>query len=184
MEPKIRGRFHQNIKPVTHFLASHGIKPNLITSASLVLMIPASYFLIKHEENAFITLFIVISFFDALDGAIAENENMKTKFGAFFDAFSDRSVEGILYLSIAIAYPDLMAASFITLILSYLVSYTAAWEKELKKVGIGKRMYRLIVFIIAFLLRQIFYGLIIISLLAAITIVQRLLHIFKNYKGL
>ncbi|KAA0006153.1 MAG: CDP-alcohol phosphatidyltransferase family protein [Thermoplasmata archaeon] len=180
----VRGRFHKSIKPFTAFLIRHGIRPNVVTSASLIFMIPASYFLLNHEDELFISLFMVVAFLDALDGAVAENENAKTKFGAFYDAFTDRIIEGILYLCIAMAYENLMPLSFVTLILSYMVSYTAAWHKELKKIGVGKRAYRLIVFIIAFLMHQLFYGLLIISILAAITIAQRLYYVVRNYKEL
>ena len=181
---QLRGRFHKSIKPFTSFLIRHGVNPNVVTSTSLILMVPTSYFLIKGEEELFISLFIIVAFLDALDGAIAENEDAKTKFGAFYDAFADRIVEGMLYLFLAISYNHLMAVCFITLILSYLVSYSAAWHKELKSIGVGKRAYRLFIFIVAFIVHQLFYGLILISLLAGITIIQRLYHVTRNYKEL
>ncbi|MCD6473294.1 MAG: CDP-alcohol phosphatidyltransferase family protein [Thermoplasmata archaeon] len=180
----VRGRFHKSIKPFTAFLIKYGIKPNVVTSSSLIFMIPACYFLLNHEDGLFISLFIIVAFLDALDGAVAENENAKTKLGAFYDAFTDRIIEGALYFCIAISYENLMPLSFAALILSYMVSYTAAWHKELKKIGVGKRAYRLLVFIIAFIMHQLFYGLLIISLLAAITIAQRLYYVVRNYKEL
>jgi len=172
------------MKPFTAFLVRHGIKPNTITSLSLILMVPASYLLIIHKENMFIIVFSVVAFLDALDGAVAENENMKTKFGAFYDSFVDRTVEGMLYLAVAVSYPYLCIFSFITLILSYLVSYTAAWEKNLKNIGTGKRAIRISIFIIFFILHEILYGLLIISFISSVTVLHRIYEMVKNYKEL
>ncbi len=125
-------------------------------------------------------LLIIISFLDALDGAIAENAEMKTDFGSFYDAFTDRVVEGVIYFSIAIAYEDLALLCFITLILSYLTSYIAAWKKNLKYVGIGSRAERMAILIVSFVIDEVYYGLIIISVLSFITIIHRFYHMAKE----
>ncbi len=178
----IRKRIYRELQPLTKFLKKHGITPNIITSTSLILLPPTCYFLINHQKAPFLTLFILISFLDALDGATAENENLKTQFGQFYDAFADRIVEGAIYFSLAISYENLIYLSFVALILSYLTSYIASWERSLKYTGIGSRAGRLLIFIIAFAIEQIYYGLIIISIVSLITIFHRLLKIGKKYK--
>jgi len=181
---KIRRKFHKSIKPLTKTLVRYGIKPNTITTSSLILLLPACYFLIDGEERLFIILFSIISFFDALDGAIAENEKLKTRFGGFYDAFSDRIVEGAVLFSLTIYNPSLSNLAFISLILSYLTSYIASWQKDLKNIGVGKRSIRLVVFIVSFIFGAIYYGLILISILAVITIFQRLWYMFKYYSSM
>ena len=178
----IRKKVHHVLLPLTKFLSKVGITPNVITSLSIILIFPACYFLIIHENFLFLALFIFISFLDALDGAVAEKTNMSTKFGAFYDAFADRIVESIVYLSIAIAYENLAILSFLTLILSYLTSYVAAWEKSVKYVGLGSRAGRMAMLIVAFATGYLYYGLILISILSAYTIILRLYHLFQKQK--
>lgn len=176
---EIRKKVHYILLPLINFLVRTGITPNVITSLSIILTFPACYFLILHKNLIFLSLFVFISFLDLFDGAIAENANMKTKFGAFYDAFADRIVEGSIYFSIAIAYEDLAILSFLALIMSYLTSYVAAWEKSVKYVGLGSRAGRIIILIISFAFNFLYYGLIIISLLSAYTILIRL-HLMKT----
>ncbi len=178
----LRKKIYMEMQPLTNFLKKHKITPNIITSTSLALLPPTCYFLINHQKIPFITLLIFISFLDALDGAVAENENLKTEFGRFYDAFADRIVESSIYFTLAISYENLAHLSFATLILSYLTSYIASWEKSLKYIGIGSRAGRLSVFIISFVINQIYYGLIIISIISLITIFHRLIYIRKKYK--
>ncbi|RLF44799.1 MAG: hypothetical protein DRN29_07810 [Thermoplasmata archaeon] len=178
----LRKKFHAAIYPLTNFLGKHGIKPNLITTLSIILLAPTCYFLLIYQKIYFIMLLIIISFLDALDGAIAENAGMKTDFGSFYDAFADRVVEGVIYFSIAIAYEDLALLCFIALILSYLTSYIAAWKKNLKYVGIGSRAERMAILIVSFVIDEVYYGLIIISALSFITIIHRFYHIAKENK--
>jgi len=176
----VRKKVHYILLPLTNFLSKTGITPNVITSLSIILIFPACYFLIIHENLLFLAFLIFISFLDALDGAVAEKANMKTKFGAFYDAFADRIVEGGIYLSIAIAYENLAILSFLTLILSYLTSYVAAWEKSVKYIGLGCRAGRIAILIISFAFNYLYYGLIIISFLSAYTILLRIYYMKKK----
>ena len=178
----LRNRVHKLLYPVSKFLSRAGITPNVITSLSIILIFPACYFLIINERWLFLAIFALVSFLDALDGAVAANAKMATKFGAFYDAFADRIVEGCVYFSIAIAYENLAPLSFLALILSYLTSYVAAWEKSVKYTGIGSRAGRLIVLLVSFAFNVLYYGLLIISCLSAYTILLRLYYLKKRMK--
>ncbi len=176
----LRRRVHELLYPVSKFLSRAGITPNVITSLSIILIFPACYLLIIHEKWFFLAIFAFVAFLDALDGAVAANSGMTTKFGAFYDAFADRIVEGCVYFSIAIAYENLASLAFLALILSYLTSYVAAWEKSVKYTGMGSRAGRLIVLIASFALDMLYYGLIVVSALAAYTILLRLHYLKKR----
>ena len=180
---KFGKRFRKFIAPFTIFLYKHGIKPNFITTLGLILLPVAFYSIIfLHNRWLFLALFITISFLDALDGAIAKNCGHVTKFGGFYDSFVDRVVEGIVYLSLAIAYEELYILCFIALLSSYLTSYVASWERSVKYTGIGSRAERMVVLIIAIALNQLFYGLIIITILSIITIFERSWQIYKKFR--
>jgi phosphatidylglycerophosphate synthase len=137
------------------------------------------YSIVKEQTVVPLFLLILVSFMDALDGALASNANSQSEFGKFYDAFADRLVEGIIYLSLAVAYPWMALLCFVTLILSYLTSYMGGWESRAKYLGIGCRAERMIVLIVSFAIGEIYYGLIIISAISTITIFQRFYFILK-----
>ncbi|RJS72802.1 hypothetical protein DRN98_06265 [Methanosarcinales archaeon] len=170
---KFRDRFHQAIFPITASLGRLGLTPNVITTSGLILTVPLGYSIIKCHLILSALLIALCGFIDTLDGALAEKTNSGSEFGKFYDAFCDRVVEAVIYLSIAVGFPDLVYPAILALTLSYLASYIAAWQRGMKYVGVGSRAERMIVLIIAFFLGEIFYGLIIVSVLAGFTVVHR-----------
>lgn len=84
----------------SEFFKNTGHTPNIITTYSIFFAILAIYYLYTDNLILFTLFFIVSYFFDCLDGHFARKYNMVTKFGDYYDHFSD-SVSAILLIYIS-----------------------------------------------------------------------------------
>jgi phosphatidylglycerophosphate synthase len=187
MLSKVRKSFEPLISPLVFGFEKAGITPNVVTTLSLLLLIPASYFILKKEEIISAGFVLLIGVFDWLDGTLASRTGKTTKFGEFYDSFSDRIAEGVLYSTISISY-EVVPLGFSALILSYLTSYIAAKAPNIKYVGIGTRAERMLVLIAALTFQEFFQlsikiGLTIICAVACITILQRTYNLYHRLKN-
>ncbi|XBW35958.1 hypothetical protein QEN19_001531 [Hanseniaspora menglaensis] len=64
--------------------------PNMITSLRIISTPVISYFLYNQDYKIFISLFVLSSITDFLDGFIARRYNLKTKLGSIIDPLADK----------------------------------------------------------------------------------------------
>lgn len=83
-------------------LVRAGLTPNQVTAIGLFLVLIASGAYLLHQSSLVFGLTLAMAFvFDALDGAVARQRGMSTKFGGYFDALVDRYQELIVLAVIA-----------------------------------------------------------------------------------
>jgi phosphatidylglycerophosphate synthase len=166
------------------------ISPNQYTLSSIFFAIFSFYFLIKQNLIFAIFFFLIASFLDFIDGAVARYKDISTKIGAYLDTICDRYVEGILLLGMLfLPLPKIFlpgyAWVFLILFGSIMTTYAkaAAKEKELVaqelKGGLLSRAERLILLIISLILGifnfySMIYLLILIAILTNFTALQRI----------
>jgi phosphatidylinositol phosphate synthase len=160
-------------KPLGRRLAERGVEPDHLTIAGVVLSLIAALLLGRGAFFASGLVLLLAGIFDILDGDVARERGIHSKFGAFLDSTLDRVSEGALYIGLAYFYftrsqsatvwmrgmfegsaewgdadgPTLGILALATLILSFLVSYTRARAEGLGmdcKVGIMERPERLL----------------------------------------
>ncbi len=121
---------------------------------------------------------LLSGFLDMVDGAVARTRERVSKRGSFLDSTLDRITEFLVYLGILIGGFAPPIPVLIALSLSLLVSYARAKADSLgyslAGVGVGERSERLIVLAISSLLGLLQYGVILVILLAAITLAERI----------
>jgi archaetidylinositol phosphate synthase len=124
---------------------------------------------------------ILAGFFDAVDGAVARATKKTSALGGFLDSVIDKVSEIIVFVGILIGSYTNPVLVLVALSLSLLVSYTRARGEsmgvDLKGKGIAERAERILILsILAFIPFQdnISVALWIISILAVITIIERL----------
>lgn len=180
----IKKPFNKAIDPMLNLMVKLRMTPNLITTSALLFVGITVYFIIKQNmlmSGAFLLITAVI---DAVDGALAKKVG-STKFGDFYDAFIDRAVEAIVYLTISYSFSELYMLSFFAFTFSFLTSYVAARAEvwtigiKIKYLGIGSRSGRLTTLILAFFLNQLKIGLYVIIIIALITMVSRTITTFR-----
>jgi phosphatidylglycerophosphate synthase len=103
----IDGLFRKHIDPMweraARPLVRLGLTPNQITGSGLLLVLLVCGLYLVHRSSLVFGLTLAVAFsFDALDGAVARQRNMRTLAGGYFDAMVDRYQE--LAVLAAIAY--------------------------------------------------------------------------------
>jgi CDP-diacylglycerol--glycerol-3-phosphate 3-phosphatidyltransferase len=157
------------------------ITPNMLTIFGLVITLIASYFVLQEQLQLAGIVFITGSALDALDGELARKTNRQSAFGAFLDSNVDRAQEGAIFMSLALYYSSDnnatgVALSFLAMISSYLVSYARARAEGLGFKGTSgfmTRPIRVVILGISLISNWILPALLIISISAFITALQR-----------
>jgi CDP-diacylglycerol--glycerol-3-phosphate 3-phosphatidyltransferase len=177
--------------PVVGILSKIGITPNALTFINLALSIVAAYVIATNHLILGGVLVLVSGLFDLLDGALARFTKQTTKFGAILDSTVDRISEAAILCGLLIWYVPQEGASlkivliFAVLIGSFLVSYVRARAEGLGwqcQVGLFTRAERVIVLAIGLLINQIFIALCVVVVFVFITVVQRLVYLWKQGK--
>lgn len=177
--------------PIVGILSKKGIKPNALTLINLALNIIAAYVIATGHFFLGGVLVLVAGLFDLLDGALARFTKQTTKFGAILDSVVDRISEAAILCGLLIWYIPQQEASleivlvFIVLIGSFLVSYIRARAEGLGwqcQVGLFTRAERIIVLAIGLLINQVFIALCVLVVFVFITVVQRLVYLWKQEK--
>jgi CDP-diacylglycerol--glycerol-3-phosphate 3-phosphatidyltransferase len=177
--------------PIVRILGKSGITPNALTFINLALNIIAAYVIATGHFLLGGVLVLVAGLFDLLDGALARFTKQTTRFGAILDSTADRISEAAILCGLLIWYIPQEEASleivliFVVLIGSFLVSYIRARAEGLGwqcQVGLFTRAERVIVLAIALLVNQIFIALCVLAVFVYITVVQRLVYLWKQGK--
>jgi CDP-diacylglycerol--glycerol-3-phosphate 3-phosphatidyltransferase len=176
--------------PIVRILSKSGITPNALTIINLALNIVAAYVIATGHFLLGGVLVLVSGLFDLLDGALARFIKQTTKFGAILDSTVDRISEAAILYGLLIWYLPRggsleIVLIFAVLIGSFLVSYVRARAEGLGwqcQVGLFTRAERVIVLAIGLLINQIFIALCVLAVFVFITVVQRLLYLWKQGK--
>lgn len=176
--------------PIVGILSKSGITPNALTLINLALNIVAVYVIATGHFLLGGVLVLVSGLFDLLDGALARFTKQTTKFGAILDSTVDRISEAATLCGLLIWYLGRggrleIVLIFAVLIGSFLVSYVRARAEGLGwqcQVGLFTRAERVIVLAIGLLINQIFIALCVVVVFVFITVVQRLVYLWKQGK--
>ena len=194
-------RFRSLLEPVIgqlgNFFASTCISPNFWTTLSLLSSITSALLygaaspsigLIWYYATVFGGVALLISgFFDIIDGTVARITKRISKKGSFLDSLFDKMSEVTVFLGLTIGNLAEPILCMVALSLSLLVSYTRAKAEslgvELKGIGIGERAERLLILAIIGMIPipgAIKWAVVIVSIVAGITIIQRMIATYKK----
>ncbi len=192
--------------PVERAILGLKITPNQVTGFSVIISFFSGLsYAVGHFPLGGWLLFLS-GFFDLLDGRIARKKNMVTRDGAFFDSFSDRIAEGLVYTGIIYYFrksPFWLVVAVLTLLSSQLISYAKARAEALGincSVGWMQRPERIIYLGGVSTLEPILYHIInkplglgnyfffkiillFLCIVATITVYQRAVHSINSLRG-
>lgn len=180
---EIREKVRPWLETFARPFAKAGLRPNHVTLIALAVGILGGCLFAAGEPRWAGLVVLAGGFFDIIDGAVARMTGSVTEFGGILDSVSDRITDSALYLGIIVGgmaewagQPGWVLPS-LALVTSLLVSYTRARAEAAGTgkldVGIAERAERLLILAIGGLLTVTAYALILISILAAATIIQR-----------
>jgi phosphatidylinositol phosphate synthase len=200
VSPGLRERVRGIATPVALAMGRVGLTPNALTLigfagtcvgavlAGLQAWLPAG------------VLVLVFGIFDMFDGTLARATGTASKLGAFMDSVFDRWGEGIVYVGIvagcvAAGYEEGAVLAAAALTSAFMVSYARAKSEGLgftegtgmAAVGLAPREVRLVILTVGLLwtglagdLRPLAATLGLITILATITVIQRILHVVNQ----
>ncbi len=136
--------FYWLLDPLVDFLIGHGVKPNHVTYASLVLATASAISFATGHFVAGAWIFGLAAGCDALDGLLARQSGQSSQSGAFIDSFVDRLSEGVVYLGLAYWGQGgwLTWTAVLAIIGSFSVSYARARGESLGVFCTGGLMQR------------------------------------------
>ena len=188
---------------MVNWLIRSNISPNILTTFGTFISVGAGVAYGFGEIHLGGGLLLSSGIFDMLDGRVARGGGKTTPFGAFYDSTLDRVADTALFLGIALYFmqgglePGLImtgvSVAVIAMAASLTVSYARARAEGLGlecKVGFAQRAERLI----GLGIPSLFFGagprglllfsiVSILAALAVVTVVQRILHVYKITNG-
>ncbi|MFI5207184.1 MAG: CDP-alcohol phosphatidyltransferase family protein [Gemmatimonadales bacterium] len=190
------------LDPVADALIRVGLRPNGITTISVLVLIGSGAAFAMGELRWGAAILLCSGILDLLDGKVARRGGMESRFGAFYDSTMDRVGDAALFMGIGIHFvvtpgqrwPILgLMLCFGNLMTSFLVSYARARAEGLgisAAVGIAQRAERIVLIGVPVLIWHAGPGgwmlLGILAFLFAtsgITAVQRVLHVYHQIGG-
>ncbi len=190
----LRDSLQPHLEKIGKGFAATGLSPNFWTVIGLVFAFGSAFVYGWNFEYSLIVggIFLLISgFFDIVDGQVALVTKKTSKKGGFLDSVFDKIAEVAIFLGIMIggfAEPYLI---LLAITLSLLVSYSRARAEslgiKLQGIGIGERAERLLVIAILGIIGGVIqrtelmeYAIIIVVIIAAITLIQRIIVTSKE----
>jgi CDP-diacylglycerol--glycerol-3-phosphate 3-phosphatidyltransferase len=178
------------LKPITRFLKRLGVHPNALSLMGVVLTLGVPWAMVKGYWIWAGFWLLFAGFFDILDGTLARNEGLQSRFGAFWDSTLDRVSEAVVLAGFLIYYhrqdrPDGCLLVFAVFLLSMLVPYTRARAEGLGlqcRIGLLPRPGRVALLTLFFFLQQPTWALILVGLLSLVTVFQRIYWVWDKTK--
>jgi len=138
------------------------IHPNVLTFVGVVINVAAAWALAFGRFMTAFVIMLVANIFDFIDGKVAHELGLQSKFGAFWDSTLDRFsdlalVTGLIYLYSHRQRSDYVLIASLTLIFSIMTSYARARAESLIekcKVGFMERPERIVLVILGALFER------------------------------
>ena len=188
---KIKEKLSAPLNKSAKFLHRFGLTPHAATLLGLLSALVsglAYYGTRQFPQLIYLALgFLVLSgFLDAVDGAIARLSGEVTRFGGVLDSVCDRIEEMVVLVGIVaggLVHPVIgLSALAGSLMVSYVRARSEAEAAKMSGVGFAERTERMIILIVASVLRDVGVGVLIIAVVAWITVAQRILHAYKQLR--
>ena len=188
--------FFAVFRPLVDWLIAHRVHPNTITTVGTALVLASAVFFGAGHVRLGGLFYLLSGIVDTIDGQVARNGAMATRFGAFYDSTLDRIGDGAIFAGVGtylmfapdVAYRELsVIVCMVGIIASLVVSYARARAEGLGlecKVGIAQRAERILLLGIPPLLFGAGPGgiylqviVVLLTVLGLITVVQRIVHV-------
>ncbi|MCK4798281.1 MAG: CDP-alcohol phosphatidyltransferase family protein [Spirochaetes bacterium] len=177
------------LKPIARGMT--GINPNTLTLLGLFISFVSAYYFANREVFMAGVFLLLSGFFDAIDGAVARENNMATNFGGFLDSVSDRFADsaiiiGAMYGGLTSIYSlPAWILGVLAIVGSFMVSYTRARAEAAGAsvfVGVGDRSVRMIIIIFGAFVNMVNWAILLVAILSFITVFQRMIYVRNTLK--
>src|SRR5436190_20382270 len=168
------------------------IHPNILTFVGVVINVAAAYALGFGRFLLAGVIMIVANIFDFIDGKVAVQLQLQSRFGAFWDSTLDRFSDlallvGLIYLYARLGRTDYVLVAAVTLIFSIMTSYARARAESLVekcKVGFMERPERIVLFMIGAFTNRMAAVLWVILVLSILAVANRIYYTYLMLNGM
>jgi CDP-diacylglycerol--glycerol-3-phosphate 3-phosphatidyltransferase len=168
------------------------IHPNTLTLIGVIVNVGAAWALGLQRFVLAGVIMIVANIFDFIDGKVAHQLHLQSRFGAFWDSTLDRFSDlalltGLIYLYSKLGRSDYVMVAALTLIFSIMTSYARARAESLVekcKVGFMERPERIVLFMIGAFTNRMAAVLWVILVLSILTVANRIYYTYLALNGL
>jgi phosphatidylglycerophosphate synthase len=162
------------------------IHPNVLTFVGVLVNVMAAWALALGRFVLAGVIMIAANIFDFIDGKVALELQLQSKFGAFWDSTLDRFSDlallvGLIYLYSRLGRSDYVLIAAITLIFSIMTSYARARAESLVekcKVGFMERPERIVLFMIGAFTNRMAGVLWVVLVLSILAVANRIYYTF------
>src|SRR5438477_7452428 len=162
------------------------IHPNVLTFVGVVINVAAAWALALGRFLLAGVIMIVANIFDFIDGKVAHELQLQSRFGAFWDSTLDRFSDlallvGLIYLYSKLGRTDYVLVAALTLIFSIMTSYARARAESLVekcKVGFMERPERIVLFMIGAFTNRVAAVLWVVLALSILAVANRIYYTY------
>jgi phosphatidylglycerophosphate synthase len=162
------------------------IHPNILT------LVGAGWALAYHRFVLSGVVMIVANIFDFIDGKVAHQLHLESRFGAFWDSTLDRFSDlalltGLIFLYSKLGRSDYVLIAALTLIFSIMTSYARARAESLVqkcKVGFMERPERIVLLMIGAFTNRMAGVLWVVLVLSILAVANRIYYTYLALNGL
>ena len=184
---------NDGLRPLAHLFIRLGFRPDWLTLAGLLMNVAATVAFARGDLPLGATIMLAAGLCDILDGQVAREGRVETKFGALLDSTADRYSEILVFFGIG-AYlisrddwPE-CAILFFALTGSLMVSYVRARAEGLGEdctVGFMQRPARIVVLASGGIVGHVglVFALVVLAVTTNYTVIERLTYIRKKMKS-
>ena len=164
------------------------IHPNVLTLIGVLINVLAAWALAVGRFSLAGGIMIVANIFDFIDGKVAEQLQLRSAFGGFWDSVMDRFSDislfiGLIYLYAQLGRTDYVVITALAMMFSVLTSYTRARAEsiiEKCKVGFMERPERIVLFMIGAFTNRMAGVLWVIGVLSILTVADRIFYTWRE----
>jgi len=193
------------LDPVVSSLVRARVHPNLISTIGFLITLAGAAVVFAGHLFAGVIVFLIGGMMDILDGRVARETGLASKFGSFYDSTLDRVSEIVFYFSVYAFFRPLDEfwwvgyAVILAMVGSLMVSYTRARAEALGvecKVGLMQRPERVVLLGLGGLLipvvgafrpelayAPLLAGISLIAVMANFTAFERIYSVYKVARG-
>ena len=179
------------LRAIIAFCVALRIHPNVLTLTGVIINGAAGWALAAGRFGLAGWIMLVANIFDFIDGKVADELKLSSRFGGFWDSVMDRFSDlfiltGLIYLYAALGRPDYVLIAALTLTFSVMTSYTRARAESiipLCKVGFMERPERIVLFMIGAFTNRMAAVLWVILVLSVLAVLDRIYFTWRELRS-
>ena len=179
------------LRAIIAFCVALRIHPNILTLTGVIISAGAGWALAIGEFRTAGFVMLLANIFDFIDGKVADELQLSSRFGGFWDSVMDRFSDlflliGLIYLYASLGRADYVLITSLTLMFSVMTSYSRARAESiipLCKVGFMERPERIVLFMIGAFTNRMAAVLWVILALSVVTVLDRIYFTWRELQS-